>query len=79
MLAALFIQAGNFDEALAAYREAEQSWQRVLAEDSSQDYAKKEIAGLHARIGDLYALSPNDSADLKQRNRTRLQTACGWY
>jgi tetratricopeptide (TPR) repeat protein len=75
----LFAQAGNFDAALAAYQEAEQTWQRVLNEDPGQENLKTAIATIHGRLGDLYALSPNGSTEMKQRNLSRLETACGWY
>jgi eukaryotic-like serine/threonine-protein kinase len=76
---ALFASFGRFEEALAAYREAESFWQEAFQVNEQSHELRAGLAKLYLRLGDLYSGSLGDSFELRARDASRLRTARTWY
>jgi hypothetical protein len=75
----LFAAAGKFDEALAAYREANKFWQEALGANSQEGEIRVFLANLYLRLADLYADCPAGSTAIKAKKPEQLREARVWY
>jgi tetratricopeptide (TPR) repeat protein len=72
----IFAAAEKFDEALAAYREAETY---LTAGLTANFEFRRDLGRLYLALGDLYAKSPSNSKEIKTKSATQLKEAQGWY
>jgi len=83
---------GKFDDAFAAFREAETLQNKFLAEEPDKTKFRSELASLYIAFGDLYAECKPDKTDselksdyksgatcVTAKNRRRLEEARRWY
>ncbi|MFN2501145.1 MAG: tetratricopeptide repeat protein [Pyrinomonadaceae bacterium] len=75
----LFAAAGKSDEALAAYREAEEYWQQLTEIEQDRALGRLGLANANMHIGDIFAGCPPDGVDLTETNRARLLEAFKRY
>lgn len=75
----LFAVAGFPDEALAAYREAEEVWRQLSEIEQQGGNGRLGLARVNMHIGDIYANCPPDEVSVAQTNRARLEEATKKY